>query len=88
MKFRTSVPHAAAAFVISATIAVFNAGTVAAESVSLTLKDSFSEISADLIAYNDGVYLIRTAFGDLQVKASDVICEGPGCLAGAGASKS
>jgi phosphate transport system substrate-binding protein len=79
VKYYTKLTHAAVAFAMSSSLAVFCAGTAAAEPVSLTAHDSYSKISGDLIAYKDGIYIVRTALGDLRVKASSVECEGPGC---------
>lgn len=79
MKFRTTLTQAAVAVATVSLLAIFSAGTAAAEPVSLIAHDSYSKISGNLLAYEDDIYTIGTAVGILRVKASSVECEGAGC---------
>ena len=81
MKYIANLTQAAVAVATVSSLAIFSAGTVAAEPVSLIAHDNFSKVSGELLAYEDGIYLIRTTLGDLRVKASNVDCEGSGCPA-------
>ncbi len=79
MKYITNLTQAAVAVATVSSLAIFSASTAAAEPVSLIALDDFSKVSGELLAYEDGIYLIRTALGDLRVKASSVECEGSAC---------
>ena len=79
MKYITNLSQAAVAVATVSSLAIFSAGAATAEPVSLIAHDDYSKVSGELLAYEDGIYLIRTALGDLRVKASSVECEGTGC---------
>ncbi|MEL6171389.1 MAG: hypothetical protein AAFR02_05170, partial [Pseudomonadota bacterium] len=50
-----------------------------ANDVSLKSADGTVNINGEFIALEEGVYIIRTALGDMRVSAARVRCEGPGC---------
>lgn len=50
-----------------------------AEQVILTGNDGINKIAGDLVEFDGGTYTIDTIMGRLNVAASGVTCEGPGC---------
>lgn len=48
--------------------------------VTLTSLDGSTTIIGDVIDFVDGEYVISTLMGQLQIGASDVTCEGTGCI--------
>jgi hypothetical protein len=79
MIFSTKPASMAAAFALSASLTVSSAGMAAAKPVVLVTHDGYSRVSGELLEFKDGVYHIRTALCDLEVKAATVACEGSGC---------
>lgn len=59
-------------------------GTLSAEEVTLKSSDGLINMSGELLAFEDGVYTLRTQLGDINLTASQVICEGTACPAAAG----
>lgn len=54
---------------------------VVAAPVALTGIDGNYAISGDVIDFVNGEYVVATAIGELRIPASDVTCEGAGCVA-------
>lgn len=53
---------------------------VAPAPVTLTSRDGTFRVAGNVIEFVDDVYVVATDIGELQINASDVICEGDGCV--------
>lgn len=51
----------------------------AAEDIKLTSQDGTINITGEFVAFEDNIYLIRTALGALRLSAERVRCEGSAC---------
>ena len=64
---------------LAGVIAAGAAGYSAAEEVRLISEDGTIDMTADFVSFDNNIYVVRTALGDLQVPGNLVRCEGPGC---------
>lgn len=64
---------------LSTALSMSGATMALSENVTLTGKDGSTSIIGDLISFDNGVYVVQTAIGEMQVSASLADCAGPGC---------
>lgn len=64
---------------IAGTMAAFSPLVAFAETVTLVGKDGNTSVVGDLISFENGVYLIKTGLGQIEISATLADCEGPGC---------
>lgn len=63
---------------IALTIVLLSAPPALAETI-LTGKDGSFNVRGELLSFDDGVYLIKTDLGELNVRSEFVECSGKGC---------
>ncbi len=56
-----------------------SAVSATAEPVKLVSQDGNVQITGDLLSFENEIYLIKTALGNMRVSAADMACEGGGC---------
>lgn len=52
---------------------------LAAQDITLTSRDGAVELSGNFVGFDGEYYRIETAYGELTVDGSGVLCDGPGC---------
>lgn len=64
---------------IAGMLAITQVVPAAAETVTLTGVDGSTSILGELISFENGIFTVLTAIGQMQVSADLVLCEGDGC---------
>ncbi|OWU86031.1 cell envelope biogenesis protein OmpA [Oceanicola sp. 22II-s10i] len=68
-----------AAHLVVATALALAPTRAAAQDVTLTSRDGGVEIAGNLLGFDGQFYRVETAYGELTVDGTGVLCEGPGC---------
>ncbi len=69
-------------FAAATVLAVLGAQAQAQDTqVSLRSEAEDITVSGELLAFEDGVYRVRTVIGDISIDGNKVVCTGPGCPA-------
>ena len=79
MKLSGTRSRVATAVALTSIMSVFHPLPVSAETVTLVANDGSTSITGDLIAYEDGFYVIVTRIGQMRISAARASCEGAGC---------
>lgn len=73
-----SLKQSTAIGVLALTGAIF-VPMLASAQATLQSADGTINLTGDIVSFENGIYGIRTSFGDLNVKAEGVTCAGDGC---------
>ncbi len=66
-------------FTLAGIALLFSPLTATAQEIALTSPDGLFSATGELVSFENGIYIINTSLGNMQVNEADVTCEGATC---------